>query len=59
MLMLSVMGKKHCKIRVFTLNFKNSQNLNFDSMKDVICKNVNRPSSVDTVDRKKVRRQIV
>lgn len=39
-------GKKHCKIRGFTLNFKNSQILNFDSMRNAICKFVNRPSSV-------------
>ena len=32
---------KHCKVQGFTLNFKNSQILNFDSMKDVICKFLN------------------
>ena len=31
-------GKTHCKIRGFTLNYTNSLVLNFDSIKDVICK---------------------
>ena len=50
-------GEKCCKIRGFTLNFKNSQILNFDSMKDAICKYVNRSPSVDK--KKGGKRQIV
>lgn len=37
-------GKTHCKIRGFTLNYKNSLVLNFDSLKDIICRYVNRPA---------------
>ena len=29
-------GKQKCKIRGFTLNYKNSQILNFDTMKDMV-----------------------
>jgi hypothetical protein len=36
-------GKTHCKIRGFTLNYKNSLILNFDSLKDIICKYVKTP----------------
>jgi hypothetical protein len=36
-------GKTHCKIRGFTLNYKNSLVLNFDSLKDIISKYVNEP----------------
>ena len=39
-------GKKHCKVRGFTLNFKNSQILNFDSMRNAICKFVEKPSNI-------------
>ena len=37
-------GKTHCKIRGFTLNYTNSLVLNFDSLKDVICKYVSGPA---------------
>ncbi|GBL60237.1 hypothetical protein AVEN_60157-1, partial [Araneus ventricosus] len=30
-------GKTCCKVRGFTLNFKNTQVLNFDSMKHMVC----------------------
>ena len=43
-------GKKHCKIRGFTLNFKNSQILNFDSMRNAICKYVR--STIGSSDKK-------
>ncbi len=36
-------GKTHRKIRGFTLNYKNSLILNFDSLKDIICKYVKTP----------------
>ena len=36
-------GKTHCKIRGFTLNYKNSLILNFDSLEDIICKYVKTP----------------
>ena len=36
-------GKTHCKIRGFTLNYKNSLVLNFDSLKNIICKHINNP----------------
>ena len=50
-------GGKHCKIRGFTLNFKNSQVLNFDSLKEIICKYVDRPVSVDIVNECKITRE--
>ena len=31
-------GKTHCKIGGFTLNYKNSLVLNFDTLKEIICK---------------------
>ena len=37
-------GKTHCKIRGFTLNYTNSLVLNFDSLKDVICKYASGPA---------------
>ena len=46
-------GAKHCKIRGFTFNFKNSQILNFDSMRNAICKYVSKPFSADSVGKKK------
>ena len=49
-------GEKHCKIRGFTLNFKNSQVLNFDSLKEIICKYVDRHISVDIVNECKITR---
>ena len=36
-------GKTHCKIRGFTLNYKNSLVLNFDSLKEIICKYGSKP----------------
>jgi hypothetical protein len=39
-------GKTHCKIRGFTLNYKNSLVLNFDSLKH-ICKYVNTPANME------------
>jgi hypothetical protein len=39
-------GKTHCKIRGFTLNYKNSLVLNFDSLKH-ICKYVNNPANME------------
>ena len=47
-------GKIHCKIRGFTLNFKNNQVLNFDSLKEIICKYVDSPISVDSVSECKI-----
>ena len=51
-------GKKHCKIRGFTLNFKNSRVLNFDSLKEIICKYVNSPISVEIVNDCKIMREM-
>ena len=31
-------GRTHCKIRGFTLNYKNSLVLNFDTLKEIVCK---------------------
>ena len=39
-------GKTHCKIRGFTLNYKNSLVLNFDSLKGIICKYGSEPVRV-------------
>ena len=39
-------GKTHCKIRGFTLNYKNSLVLNFDSLKEIICKYGSKPVRV-------------
>ena len=39
-------GKTHCKIRGFTLNYKNSLVLNFDSLKEIICKYGSEPVRV-------------
>ncbi len=62
-------GKKHCKIRGFTLNFKNSQILNFDYMRNAICKYVRSTKgssdkknkenvySLDTVNQGKITRE--
>ena len=36
-------GKTHCKIRGFTLNYKNSLVLNFESLKEIICKHGSNP----------------
>ena len=38
--------KTHCKIRGFTLNYKNSLVLNFDSLKEIICKYGSKPVRV-------------
>jgi hypothetical protein len=46
-------GKKHCKIRGFTLNFKNSQILNFDSMRNAICRYVDGSSRAASSGMKK------
>ena len=50
-------GETHCKIRGFTLNFKNSQVLNFDSMKEIICKYVDSADSLDVVNDCKITRE--
>jgi hypothetical protein len=57
-------GKKNCKTRGFTLNLKNSQVLNFDSIRDVICNstvNVNNSNnerkSIDIVNNNKITRE--
>ena len=48
-------GKQHCKIRGFTLNFKNSLLLNFDSLKEMIYNYVEKPSNVEIEECKIVR----
>ena len=36
-------GRTHCKIRGFTLNYKNSLVLNFDTLKEIVCKYGSKP----------------
>ena len=48
-------GSKHCKIRGFTLNFKNSQRINFDSLKELIYNYVDRPVTINIEECKLVR----
>lgn len=45
-------GKKHRKIRGFTLNFKNSQILIIKTMKDAICKYLNTSLKASSSNRK-------
>ena len=40
-------GTTHCKIRGFTLNYKNSLVLNFDTLKETICKYGSKPVEKD------------
>ena len=45
-------GKTHCKIRGFTLNYKNSLVLNFDTLKEMICKYERKPVGNDKKSKK-------
>ena len=46
-------GKTQCKIRGFTLNYKNSLVLNFDSLKEIICKYGSKHDRKDKKSKKK------
>lgn len=50
---MTVSGKEECKIRGFTLNWKNSKLINFEAIRDMICtsrKSVVRIKYVETAE---------
>ena len=49
-------GKQKCKIRGFTLNYKNSQVLNFNSMKDMIA-NLDSRKTIKIINESKITRE--
>ncbi|XP_054708018.1 uncharacterized protein LOC129228287 [Uloborus diversus] len=48
-------GKTCCKVRGFTLNFRNSQKLNFDSMRNLVC-SMDENESISLVNPTKITR---
>ena len=49
-------GMQKCKLKGFTLNYKNSKALNFETMKDMIC-NLDSNKCIDIVNERKITRE--